>query len=69
MVAPVIVVIDEGCDLRLQVTWQIIVFQQDSVLERLVIDAGAVDGCSLLGLQSARMSAGQRPSARMCSAG
>ena len=36
VVAPMIVVIDEGCDLRLQITRQVIVFQQDAVLECLV---------------------------------
>ena len=36
MVSPVIVVVDEGCDLRFQVAGQIIILQQDAVLEGLV---------------------------------
>ena len=36
MVAPVVVVLDEGCDLRFQVPGQIIILQQDAVLEGLV---------------------------------
>lgn len=37
MVTPVIVVLDEGCDLCFQITGQIIVFQQDAVLQGLVL--------------------------------
>ena len=36
MVAPVIVVLDEARDLSFEITWQIIVFEQNAVLERLV---------------------------------
>ena len=36
MVAAMIVVADEGCDCFLESTRQVIVFQQDAVLERLV---------------------------------
>ena len=36
VVAPGVVVVDEGRDLGLQVARQIVVFQQDAVLERLV---------------------------------
>ena len=34
--APVIVVIDEGFDVLLQVSWQKVVFQQNAVLQGLV---------------------------------
>ena len=36
MVAPVVVVLNEGRDLRLKVARQEVVFEQDAVLERLV---------------------------------
>ena len=36
MVAPVVVVLDEGPDLRLQITRQVVVLQQDAVLQGLV---------------------------------
>ena len=36
VIALVIVVMDEGCDLSFEVTWQEVVFQQDAVLEGLV---------------------------------
>ena len=36
MIALVVVVIDEGFDLGLQVTWQEVVFQQNAVLQSLV---------------------------------
>ena len=36
VVAPVIVVIDEGTDLGLEIAWQIVVLQQDAVLECLM---------------------------------
>ena len=36
VIAAMIVVIDEGADLRLQVARQIIIFEQDAVLERLM---------------------------------
>ena len=36
MVARVVVVLDEGADLRLEVARQVVVLEQDAVLERLV---------------------------------
>ena len=36
MVAGVIVVLDEGADLGLEIAGQVVVFEQDAVLERLV---------------------------------
>jgi hypothetical protein len=36
VVAPVIVVIDEATDVRFEVTRQVVVFEQDAVLERLM---------------------------------
>ena len=36
MIAQVIVVIDKGRDLRLEIARQVVVFQQDAVLEGLV---------------------------------
>ena len=53
MVAPVIVVIDEGTDLRFKSTRQEVVFEQDAVLQRLVPSLDLA-----LGLGMARRSAG-----------
>ena len=36
VIAPMVVVIDEGLDLTLEVTRQVVVFQQDAVFERLM---------------------------------
>ena len=36
VVAPVVVMIDKGVDLLPEITWQVVVFQQDAVLERLM---------------------------------
>ena len=36
MIAPVIVVSDERLDLGFAIAWQVIVFEQDTVLERLM---------------------------------
>ena len=36
MVSQVIVVGDEGSDLGFEVTWQVVVFEQDAVLQRLM---------------------------------
>ena len=36
MVAPVIVVLHEGADLRFQVSRQVVVFEQDAVLQGLM---------------------------------
>src|ERR1700730_4231370 len=36
MIAPVIVVSDERLDLGFEIAWQVIVFEQDTVLERLM---------------------------------
>ena len=36
MIAPVDVVIDEPVDAGFEISWQIIIFQQDAVLERLM---------------------------------
>ena len=36
VIAPVVVVIDEGCDLGFEIARQEVVLQQDSVLQRLV---------------------------------
>ena len=34
VIAPVIVVSDEGLDLGFEIAWEVIVFEQDTVLER-----------------------------------
>ena len=36
MVALMVVVSDEGCDVRFEITWQEVVLQQDAVLECLM---------------------------------
>ena len=36
VIAPMIVVLDEGCDLGFEIAWQEVVFEQDAVLHRLV---------------------------------
>ena len=36
MIASVVVILDEGIDLLPEITWQVIVFQQDAVLQGLV---------------------------------
>lgn len=36
VIATVIIVFDEGCDLPFEITWQIVVFQRDAILEGLV---------------------------------
>src|SRR3954466_782979 len=41
VIAPMIVVLDEGCDLGFEIAWQEVVFEQDAVLHRLV---PALDG-------------------------
>jgi hypothetical protein len=48
MVALVIVMIDEGFDLGFKITWQEVVFQQNSVLQRLMpsLPCPAVAACS-----------------------
>ena len=53
MISPVIVAVDEGCDLGFEIARQEVVLQQDSVLERLV---PALD--LALGLRVARRAAG-----------
>ena len=36
MIAAIVIVLDKGIDLGFQVAWKIVVFQQDSVFERLM---------------------------------
>src|SRR4051812_20619428 len=36
VIAPMIVVLDEGCDLGFEIAWQEVVFEQDAILHRLV---------------------------------
>ena len=57
MVAPVVVVLDEACDLRFEVARQVIVLEQNAVLERLV---PALD--LALGLQMVRRAANMKAS-------
>jgi hypothetical protein len=49
MVAPVIVLIDERCDLRLQITGWVIVLQQDAVCEGLVPALDLALGLGMIG--------------------
>ena len=49
MVAPVVVALDEGCDLRFQVPGQIIILQQDAVLEGLVPALDLALGLGMIG--------------------
>ena len=65
MVAPVIVVIDKGIDLRLQIARQEVVFEQDAVLQGLVptLDLALASGGGWVNLGSV-LFAGPRASVR-----
>ncbi len=49
MVAPVIVVLYEGRDLRLEIAWQEVVFEQDAVLKGLVPTLDLALGLGMIG--------------------
>ena len=49
MVTPMIVVLDEGCDLCFQIAGQIIVLQQDAVLQGLVPALDFALGLGMIG--------------------
>ena len=53
VIAPMVVALDEGCDLGLEIAWQEVVLQEDAVLQGLV---PALD--LALGLRMARRAAG-----------
>ena len=49
VVAPVVVVIDEGLDLRFEITRQIVVFEQDAVLQGLMPALDLALGLGMIG--------------------
>ena len=54
VIAPMIVVLDEGCDLGFEIAWQEVVFEQDAVLHRLVPSLDLALGLGMAG-RTARM--------------
>lgn len=57
VIAPMVVVIDEGCDLGFEITRQEVVFEQDAVLQRLVPALDLALRCSPLTVTSSISSA------------